>query len=213
MHEHLGYKDFFAKESYEVPEDEEDERIVGLGLSDKEFFKQFTNKFKLIRESNNKFYGTIITLSNHSPFSDIEAYGEFDVDYLEDTTMGNYLKSSHYADSALGNLVKLLEKENLLEDTIIVFYGDHEARLPESAFNLLYNYDKEINDIKDENDESYININHYTYDLLKNTPFIIWNPSEEYNITIDKTMGMYDVLPTIANMFSSERVPLDVSII
>ena len=44
-------------------------------------------------------------------------------------------------------------------------------------------------------------MDNYAYDLLKNTPLIIWSKDKEYNQIISKTMGMYDVLPTIANMF------------
>ena len=44
-------------------------------------------------------------------------------------------------------------------------------------------------------------MDNYAYDLLKSTPLIIWSNEEEFESTIEKTMGMYDVLPTIANMF------------
>ncbi len=223
MYKTIGYKDFFAKESYIVPEDEESDELVGLGLSDKSFFRQFIPKLKDIKENNNKFFGTVITLSNHSPFSDIEAYGDFDVTmnysyttargkkvsgqspYLENTTMGNYIKSSHYADSALKELFEGLEKNNLLDNTIIILYGDHEARIPKSDFELLYNYDPIENRIIDREDEEYISMDNYSYDLLKNTPLIIWSKDIEYNQIISKTMGMYDVLPTIANMFGFEE--------
>jgi len=219
MHEKLGYQHFYAKDSFDIPEEEDSDKIVGLGLSDKEFFNQLVPILKDIKNNNDKYYGTIITLSNHSPFSDLESYGEFDVSmkysyvnargkrisgnspYLEDTTMGNYIKSSHYADSALKDLFSSLEKENLLDNTIIILYGDHEARIPKSDFELLYNYDPINNRIIDTEDENYVSMENYAYDLIKNTPLIIWSKDEEFGQIVDKTMGMYDVLPTIANMF------------
>ncbi len=219
MHKQLGYQHFYAKDSFEIPEDPNSDKFVGLGLSDKEFFNQFIPILKSITNEHEKYFGTVITLSNHSPFNDIEAYGDFDVNmeysyvnakgrrisgsspYLEDTTVGNYIKSSHYADSALKELFNSLEKEHLLDNTIIILYGDHEARIPKSDMELLYNYDP-INDrIIDSEDEEYISMENYAYDLLKNTPFIIWSKEETFGQTIDTTMGMYDVLPTIANMF------------
>ena len=218
MHARLGYMDFFAKDYYDIPEDENSEDIVGLGLSDKTFFRQFVPILRNINERSNKYFGTIITLSNHSPFNDIEKYGEFDLtmdytyeengkkvkekaNYLEGSSMGNYLKSAHYADEALGELFTLLEGNNLLKDTIFILYGDHEARLAKSQFDLLYNYDPQTNSIKSSEEEDYFNVYDYHYDLLKNTPLIIWSYDEQYNKTISTTMGMYDVLPTIANMF------------
>ena len=223
MHKNLGYKDFIAKDSYIVPEDKKDPDYIILGLSDKSFFKQFIPKLKDIKENKSPYYGTVITLSNHSPFNDLEKYGEFDVTmkysktdkygrktletapYLENSSMGNYIKSAHYADQALGEFIEELQKENLLENTIIVFYGDHEARLSKKEFNLLYNYDPETNDILDEDDPNYVSMENYNYDLLKNTPLIIWSNEENYNKEITSVMGMYDVLPTIANMFGFEE--------
>ena len=218
MHENLGYKDFYAKDNFVIPE-EDDINYVGLGLSDKGFFKQMIPLLKDIKENKSPFMGTIITLSNHSPFNDIEKYGEFDVTmdytyidengkkqkgnapYLEGTSMGNYLKSSHYADEALGELLDSLKKEGILKNTILVLYGDHEARIDKKEFNILYNYDPENDDIIDSENENYFDLDNYQYDLLKNTPLIIYSEDEDLSKEINKVMGMYDILPTIANMF------------
>jgi len=219
MHKNLGYMDFYAKDKFEIPVSVDDPEYIGLGLSDKSFFKQFTPILSEIESNKQPFFGTIITLSNHSPFADVEKYGEFDVtmhytykddnnkkveasaEYLEGTTMGNYIKSAHYADEALGEFLNSLEKDGLLKNTIVIIYGDHEARLPKKDFNILYNYIPEENTTIDPEDEDYYNVYGYNYDLLKNTPLIIYNPSQKYNREITKVMGMYDVLPTVANMF------------
>ena len=219
MHKTLGYMDFYAKDNLVIPEEEESEDIVGLGLSDKSFYKQIIPILNNIKEKKEKYFGTIITLSNHSPFNDINKYGEFDVSmdytltsddgrklklnapYLENSNMGNYIKSSHYADEALGELFKLLKENNLYENTIFIIYGDHEARLPKKEFDLFYNYDPENDDIKSSDSEDYYDVYSYNYDLLKNTPFIIWSAEVLFNKEIENVMGMYDVLPTIANMF------------
>ena len=219
MHHTLGYQDFYAKDSYVVPTDTSDPNWVGLGLSDKSFFNQLVPILKNIKESHEKFYGTVITLSNHSPFNDLEKYDPFDVtmkytvtdengekrdavaNYLEGTSMGNYIKSAHYADAALGEFVQLLKDNDLLENTVVILYGDHEARLAKKQFNLLYNYDPITNDIKSEDDPTYISMENYNYDLLKNTPLIMWNVDKKYRRKVSSAMGMYDVLPTIANMF------------
>lgn len=217
MHEEMGYNKFYGMESYMIPDILSNE-YIGLGISDKEFFKQSIPLLKDIKNNNDKFMGTIITLSNHSPFNDIDKYGEFDVsldysyvengkkyntklDYLENTTMGNYLKSSHYADMAFGEFMKSLEDEGLLENLVIVFYGDHESRISKKEFDFMYNYDPVTGGLLDENDPSYVDVNQYYYELLRNTPLIIWSGDEEFNMNISEVMGMYDVLPTIVNMF------------
>ena len=226
MHSSLGYDKFYAKEYFDIP-DISDEDYVGLGLSDKSFFKQLIPILKDINNTHSSYMGTIITLSNHSPFSDVGKYGDFDLtmdytyededgktiennaSYLEGSVMGNYLKSAHYADSALGEFMELLEDNKLLDNTVIILYGDHEARLARKEFDLLYNYDPLTNSILNSEDERYYDVYGYNYDLLKNTPLVIYSKDLNIKKEVSKVMGMYDVLPTIANMFGfSEKYSL-----
>lgn len=208
MHKSLGYDNFYSKDSYDIDE------TIGLGLSDKSFFKQSVQIMKEIKETKNKpFYSLIITLSNHTPFSDLELMEEYDTtiditinnqtitrDYLNNTTMGNYLRSVHYADSAIGEFIEELDKEGLLENTVLVIYGDHDARLEYEDYNLLYNYDPLADTVKTEEDEGYIQYGKYNYELDKKVPLIIWTKDKQYNTNITTPMGMIDVLPTLGNM-------------
>ena len=218
MHKNLGYQRFFSKTDYEV----EKENVIGLGLSDKEFFKQSIEKIEKINTEKEKWYGLLIMLSNHTPFSETEKYGEFPVDiketitnedgtteevvypYMEGTKLGNYYKSIHYADSALGEFITGLEEKGLLDNTVIILYGDHDARLPRKDYNRLYNYDKETDGIKDKDDPEYKEYDSYQYELGRKVPFIIWTKDMEgtkLNFNNTNVMGMYDVSPTLGNMF------------
>lgn len=208
MHKSLGYDKFYNKDSYTIDE------TIGLGLSDKSFFRQSVDIMKQIKEEENKpFYSLLIMLSNHTPFSDLALMEDYkttiDVtidnqtvtrDYLNNTTMGNYLKSVHYADSAIGEFIDNLDKEGLLENTVLVIYGDHDARLDFEDFNLLYNYDPITDTIKTENDEGYIPYTKYNYELDRKVPFIIWTKDQNYNLNVNTPMGMIDILPTLGNM-------------
>ena len=218
MYNSIGYDKFFSKTNYIV----EKENVIGLGLSDKEFFHQSVEKIKEINATQNNWYGLLIMLSNHTPFSEVDKYGEFNVDikstiineegvaeevtypYMEGTKLGNYFKSIHYADSALGEFINELDAEGLLENTIIVLYGDHDARLPRKDYNRLYNYDFETHEMYEEDDERYKEYDSYQYELGRKVPFIIWSKNmagSSLNKTITNVMGMYDVQPTLGNMF------------
>ena len=218
MHASLGYEKLYDKSEYEVTKD----NTIGLGLSDKEFFKQSIPKLQEINKENEKWYGLMIMLSNHTPFADVEKYGDFPVDiketvtnpdgtttevtypYMEGTKLGNYFKSLHYADSALGEFLTELDEAGLLEDTVIVLYGDHDARLPRNNYDRLYNYNKETNETYEENDPRYNEYNSYKYELGRKVPFIIWTKDMKgtfLNMEITDVMGMYDVQPTLGNMF------------
>lgn len=218
MHQNLGYDHFYSKKDYEVNK----ENWIGLGLSDKSFFFQSIPKIKEVKEKGKPFYGTMIMLSNHTPFSEVNKYGEFDVDiketvtqedgtemvvdheYMEGTKLGNYFKSAHYADAALGEFLDSLEQEGLLENTVFVLYGDHDARLPKSDYIRMYNYDTETDSVKSKEDPTYIDFDSYQYELNRKVPLIIWSKEskddEKLNKQVTDVMGMYDLAPTLGNM-------------
>ena len=208
MHKNLGYDKFYSKEDYNIDE------TIGLGLSDKSFFKQSVPIMKKIKESNNvPFYSLLIMLTNHTPFSDLDLMEEFpttmDVEidneivtrnYINNTKLGNYIRSVHYADSAIGELIDRLDENGLLENTVLVIYGDHDARLDIEEYELLYNYDPVSDKIRTEEDEGYIDFNKYEYELNKKVPFIIWTKDKQFNIDVKTPMGMIDALPTLGKM-------------
>lgn len=215
-YESIGYDEFYChKKSFEIDD------VIGLGLSDKSFFKQSIPIISKIKEEHKNFYGTMIMLSNHTPFNDKgEAYSDFDVSmkyekvneetgkketltapYMEDTKLGYYFKSAHYADDALGEFMEQLEEAGLLENTVVIIYGDHDAKLKKSEYNRFYNYDPNTDSILDESDPNYKEVDYYTYELNRKVPFIIWTKDNKIKKEIKDVMGMYDVMPTLGNMF------------
>ena len=216
FHKKLGYDKFYSKQDYNIDD------VIGLGLSDKSFFKQSVEKLKKEFSEHDKVYATLIMLSNHTPFDDTDKYGEFDVDikeevtktnengeevketvsypYMEGTKLGNYFKSAHYADSAIGELITELDEAGLLDNTILVFYGDHDAKLAKSDYVRMYNYNKETNEVLEKDDPNYTDIDYYWYELNRSVPFIIWEKDGNLSKKIDTAMGMYDAMPTLANM-------------
>ena len=206
MHKNLGYNNFYCyKDSYKIDE------VIGLGLSDKSFFKQSVPIIK--SNSNNKFYSVLIMLSNHTPFSDIKGYNNYDLsynyidsngnnikdNYLEGSVMGNYFKSVNYADNAIGEFINDLDKEGLLDNTVIIIYGDHDAKIKKNEFINYYNY-KDGKYI-DSSSEYYKEIDDYEYGLNRKVPLIIWTKDKKFNLEVDKVMSMLDVMPTLGNMF------------
>lgn len=194
MHRTLGYDHFYSKNEYIIDEE------IGLGLSDMSFFNQSVDKLKKLKEEKEKVVATLITLTNHFPFDGLEKYGEFDVGHLEGTTLGNYLKSYHYSDQALENFVTRMDEEGLLDNAIIVLYGDHHAQIPISDYKLLYNYNPLTEDYYTVEDEEYIAIDGIHRQKLKRTPFIIWSKDGALDMEVDTPMGMVDALPTLGNL-------------
>ena len=219
MHPSLGYKDMYFEDKYNIDE------VVGLGLSDHSFYNQIMPILTDIENKNTNYMGTIITLSNHTPFNDLEHYPELDLtykatklneetgveeevvyDYLEGTKLGNYIKSAHYADVALGEFFDSINNSDVMKNTVFVMYGDHDAKLNRSEFDRYYNYNFETGEIKSSDDPTYINYDYYQNELNRKTPLIIWSKNKKLRTEIKYPMGMIDVLPTISNMLGIKNV-------
>ena len=214
MHENFGYERFYSKKDYDVTK----ENTIGLGINDEAFFDQSIEYLEDIAKKHEKYYGLLITLTNHTPFSETEKYGDFPVDlketitnqngeqeevsypYMEGTKLGNYFKSVHYADKAFGEFIDKFDEKGLLENTVIIIYGDHDARLSKSDYERLYNYDKENDDVLSSDDPNYVKFDDYSYELNRRVPFIIWSKDEKYSTEVPYVMGMYDAMPTLGNM-------------
>ena len=218
MHKQLGYdKFYYYDKDYKLDE------MIGLGLSDKSFFKQSVQKIKTINEKYDRYYGTLIMLTNHTPFEGVEDTTDIDLtykytktdgvtgeqvevvnDYLSNKTLGKYFTTAHYADEAIGEFIDELDKEGLLEDTVIVIYGDHDAKIKQSEYDFYYNYNPETDSRYSKNDPRYEEFTKYDYELNRKVPFIIWTKDEALRKKINKEIktvtGMYDVLPTLGNM-------------
>lgn len=219
LHSSFGYQRL-----YHYSNDFNLDENIGLGLSDKSFFRQAISKIQEIDREHENYYGVMIMLTNHTPFTDIENYSDFEVDFkykkyneetktyeetsadfLEGTSLGSYLKSVHYADEAIGQFIGDLDSAGLLEDTVIVIYGDHDAKIKEEEYEYYYNYNPFEDEVLDEDDDSYIAVNDFIYNINREVPFIIWSkdmPCEP--VEVKKVMGMYDCLPTLGNMFGFE---------
>ena len=196
--------------------------------------EQFLNKQGLatyhsqIMENIDKTYenymGTVITLSNHSPFKIASMYSDLDLsttytqtdeqtgltitktsNYLDTSAVGEYMKSANFADSALGDFISYINESSAFDNTLFVFYGDHDAKLRQSEMNYLYNLNPETGEVYKEGDPEYQEYDYYAHELNKKTPLIMWSKNKDlqkiFKGTIDYYMGMYDVAPTILNMF------------
>jgi len=115
------------------------------------------------------------------------------------------MNSVHYADEALGDFIQYIKSSDYFDNTIFVFYGDHDAKLTRKELNYLFNYDYRTGKLYDEEDEHYVTYDSFAHDLNKKTPLIIWTKNDKLKYTfrgeIDYYMGMIDVAPTILNMF------------
>jgi lipoteichoic acid synthase len=116
---HMGFDACLDLSAFKTDE------ILGLGLSDKSFLSQAVKK---IEKQKKPFFTFMLTLTSHSPFDFVKEQATIKLpDYLKDTKTGGFIESIHYTDEAIGNFIKELDKSGILDDTIVVIYGDHEG--------------------------------------------------------------------------------------
>ncbi len=220
-HPKLGYENYYFADKYTWTDDE----FLNLGITDKEFFKQSIPYLEDIEKNNPNYAGTIITLSNHSPFIFLDKYLPYDlskeyevlneetsnvekqkIDYLTGSTIGNYIISSHNADIALGEFIDMINKSDSFNNTIFVFYGDHDPRIASDQYNYFYNYNPVTGELLDKDDPNYYDYNEARHIDNRSTPLIIWSKNENVRNLIqgvyEYPMGMLDVMPTIGNMIN-----------
>jgi len=120
MYPSMGFQKFVSKKDFIVDEN------IGMGLSDKSFFRQTLD---MLDKEHMPFYAFIITLTSHYPFNfkEISEQTKFNTGDFKGSLMGDYLTSMHYLDTQLGEFLKGLEKKGLTDSSVVIVYGDHPA--------------------------------------------------------------------------------------
>lgn len=171
----IGFENF--SDYYSMNQDEQ----IGLGISDKRYFEQAVPK---IKEQKQPFYTATVTLTSHGPFDLPQEYREFGLDpELNDSKIGGYFESIHYTDKQIGHFLDMLDKEGILQNSIIAIMGDH------TGVHKYYN--DSINQLSHKEDW-------YLDTGNPNVPFILYDPSANEGKTFDKLYnGQIDVMPTV----------------
>jgi phosphoglycerol transferase MdoB-like AlkP superfamily enzyme len=165
------------------------EETIGLGISDKSYFEQVA---PMIKEKKQPFYVETVTLTSHGPFDLPEKYRELDLDpELGKSELGGYFESVHYTDKQIGHFLDLLDKEGLLENTMVVIMGDH------TGVHKYYN--SSIDQLSNKQDW-YLNTGNPV------VPLIMYNPSfKEEAKTFDLYGGQIDVMPTMLYLLGVDK--------
>jgi lipoteichoic acid synthase len=177
-YEGQGIDLFYSSEDFEMNE------IIGMGLSDRELFRQ---SIEVLRQTEKPFYAMYVTLTSHHPFMMEEELQYLDMpEEYDETVLGHYLQSVHYMDREIGEFIELLKVEGLYDDSVIVIYGDHQGldMRNEEANNLV----------------SHFIDRPYEEDEMFRVPLLIHIPGSGLQEEIKTAGGQIDFFPTIANL-------------
>lgn len=151
---------------------------IGLGLSDKSFLPQLAS---ILENQKKPFYSFAITLTSHTPYTLPRENVSLNLpDNLKESKIGAYFEAINYTDSAIGDFLNILDKNKLLDDSVIVIYGDHQG--PHKYFE---------DEILNAPVDSWMKTNDYK------VPFIIYSKDIKPE-TISTFGGQIDILPTLS---------------
>ena len=155
-----------------------DEKI-GLGISDGSYFKQVA---PILASEKQPFYNFIVTLTSHSPFDLPDQYRKLALsEDLNKTKLGGYFQSVNYTDEQIGNFIGTLDKSGVLNNSVVVIYGDH------TGVHKYYN--DEVKEVQPQEN--------WWLDDSKRIPLIIYHKGMKAR-EIEITGGQIDTMPTVA---------------
>ena len=170
LHKSFGFDNsYFLYDILEKPNLYDDSQIV---LND-EIYEKIVSK-------DHKFMSYIITIVGHGPYDKNNWVCDGALKYDRDCLEYLYNKTDYF----LKSLLERLEEDDLLEDTVIVLYTDHQA--------YTFNYTEEDFKLYRQVDEDY---------NIKNIPFVIYNNKLKGKNYEDILVNDYDLIPTLLNLF------------
>ena len=187
IHTNMGSNAYYGVEKLGI----EYSSIYKNWASDEDFMNKV---LELIDNVDNKnFMAWLTTVSSHQPYYYSSIEGDKYLSLYEDmdirTDLKRYKSKLKILDNALGILLDGLEEKGILDDTVIVMYGDHYPYgLSTDTINTVLDYDTNV-DYENER-----------------VPFVIYNTdidSKEF----EGYTSYINILPTIANLFDLDYDP------
>ncbi len=159
--------------------------------SDEDFMTKILDVIK--NNDSDNFMAWLTTVSSHQPYYYSSTEGDKYLDLYKDLDLRidlkRYKSKLKILDNALGILLDGLESQGILDDTVIVMYGDHYPYgLSTSTINTVLDYDTSV-DFESER-----------------VPFVIYNSKLESK-TFKEYTSYINLLPTIANLFGIDYDP------
>lgn len=147
------------------------------GTDDYPFFLECA---EVIKKSPQPFFAYIVTLSSHTPFDLPRGEKpELEINNIPvDETTAKYYQILNYVDRAFRAFLEELSKESIIENTILILFGDHNRKIPEEN-------EGEIGIIKET--------------IANKVPFIILFPGVKGKV-IEKPASHVDISPTILSI-------------
>ena len=173
--------------------------VQALGIPYSNVYQEWPSDVELMEkvleltEDQEQFMAWITSVSAHQPYTQSSELGDKHLELFKDTnyniSLKRYMSKLKEFDLAIGELLKGLEEQGKLDDTVLVLYSDHYPYgLTNSTLNTYFDY----------------NVGNQRN--VDKTPFIIYS-TEISAQKFDEYTTYMNIVPTVANLFGLDYDP------
>lgn len=181
FYENIGFEKFYSKEDFS------EEKIIGMALNDTDFFSESLGyAYKL----ETPFFAFMVALTSHTPFEFPKELEKLDLSDYDSELVKGYYHTVNYVDEAVGKMVEELKQKGLWEDSLIVFYGDHDSGLTQKGTEMA----------RDAKAENVIEL----FQLDRGVPLFIKAPGSTTGEVNESVGGQIDIAPTVLEMLGMD---------
>ncbi|WP_214802918.1 LTA synthase family protein [Exiguobacterium sp. ERU656] len=181
VYDNLGFNHFFSNKDYP------DNKEIGMALNDKQFLTKSIEHMETLQEP---FFSFLVALTSHTPYEIPKDERELDLTGYDDPMLKRYYQTVHYVDQGVGLMIDELKAKNMWDDTLVIFYGDHDSGLTNEGSEL-----REKAGIDNPVD---------LFELDRQVPLFIKKPNQQDGKIIKENGGQIDIAPTIVDLLNLE---------
>ncbi len=179
VYQNIGFKHFFSQEDYPK------QKKIGMALNDKQFFQKSIEHMETLKEP---YFSFLVALTSHTPYEIPKDEQQLDLSSYKDPMLKRYYQTIRYVDGAVGQMVKELKKKDMWDDTLVIFYGDHDSGLTNKDGEMQQK--AQIDNAVD------------AFELDRRVPLFIKKPNQDTGETIQENGGQIDIAPTIVDLLN-----------
>jgi lipoteichoic acid synthase len=189
----LGFSDFADRTFFG------DADIVGYGPSDAVLYAKTLPVIVSQTAEGKRVYAHVVTLTSHFPYGGgLSARAPLTLSKpVADTVTGRYFIAQSYADQQLGDFIKQLDQNGLMDNSVVVVYGDHFGM----RFSGITDEDRRI--------RAQLLGRAYNRADFYSIPLVVHVPKQTTPVRDPDVMGQIDIMPTVADLLGVDltRVP------
>ena len=179
VYKNIGFKHFFSQKDYSK------EKKIGMALNDQQFFLESIDHMETLQEP---FFSFLVALTSHTPYEIDKEDQTLDLSGYEDPMLKQYYQTVHYVDTGVGKMIDELKQRNLWDQSLVIFYGDHDSGL--------------VNEGSEMRKKADVSSPVAAFELERRIPLFIKKPDQQTGRVMKENGGQIDIAPTIIDLLN-----------